>query len=656
MIVTETNYAQTFTKKLKRLHHQIHHFSSGEQCLQLADEDLAHYEIVFIEMTLSDKDGFFTGKEIKQRLPNTVTILLTSGLSLKRVITAFRESLFDDYLPKQNALESSNLRDILARAERLVEARKAFMQEYQLNTTMRQQSVADFHSLLGKSEEFQDVLDFIDRIAPFDSNVLILGETGTGKGLVAKEIHKNSVRSQHPFIQINCGAIPLELMESELFGHIKGAFTGALDHKTGLFALADKGTVFLDEIGDLSLNLQVKLLEALEDKVIRPLGETRKVDIDVRILAATHQDLEEKVQKKQFREDLFHRLNVMRIVIPPLRERLEDLEELIRHFIRMKSRMNLNISGIDPKALEYLKSWAWPGNIRQLENVIERAMIWSENQFLSREDFIDDNVSLQKTNRNQEARSRTSINSFQGTEADHVKMRGLEGLSDFNNADTLWKSFTQNQYHLWMIENFDEVYKNYEKIVSDAVYITKGNFGFLQSQHDIDLKVKLLYVSASSYKKELLSVIFRFRRIHEQTSPLVNDMEKSIIQPVTKGLPDSYLFNLLYPLPKKDELITISQPLIIKALILRYAQAHASAYSLKTVFNQIMTLLTDSKLASHIEGLQKNGLDAMHSYLCNRELFSGVATQLRNQPDIIEKEIQNVFPEYIRPPFVKSTS
>jgi two-component system response regulator AtoC len=236
-----------------------------------------------------------------------------------------------------------------------------------------------YEDILAKSQKMQDIFRTITKIADYKTTVLVTGESGVGKELVARAIHRRSSRRGGPFVAVNCGAIPENLLESELFGHKKGAFTDAVNDRRGLFEDASTGTLFLDEIGELPLGLQVKLLRVLEDELIRRLGETRDIKVDVRIIAATHRDLHAETKAGRFREDLFYRLNVLPIHIPPLRDRREDIPLLIEHFVaRNNTRLRSNIVGIESEARRLLFEYAWPGNVRELENTIERAMVLAE--------------------------------------------------------------------------------------------------------------------------------------------------------------------------------------------------------------------------------------------------------------------------------------
>lgn len=232
------------------------------------------------------------------------------------------------------------------------------------------------NNMIGQSGRMQEVFSVFEKIADTDSTVLIYGESGTGKGLLAKEVHKNSHRRNNAFIPINCGAIPDNLLESELFGHVRGAFTGATSPKPGKFELANEGTIFLDEIGDMSLQLQVKLLRVLEDKEFERVGGCKTTKVDVRIIAATHQDLEKEIEKGTFREDLFYRLDVIPITLPHLRERKSDIPLLISHFLKQHNkREGREVEGISQEAMEIFMEYSWPGNIRELRNIIERLVV-----------------------------------------------------------------------------------------------------------------------------------------------------------------------------------------------------------------------------------------------------------------------------------------
>jgi transcriptional regulator with GAF, ATPase, and Fis domain len=249
-----------------------------------------------------------------------------------------------------------------------------------------EQGVAEdrFEQIVGSSPALKSALAEVDRVAPTDSTVLVLGETGTGKELIARAVHNLSARSERPFVKLNCAAIPFDLLESELFGHEKGAFTGAVAQKIGRFEMADGGTLFLDEIGDIPLALQPKLLRVLQEQEFERLGSGRTHRVNVRLVAATHRNLPETVRRKEFRSDLYYRLNVFPVLLPPLRERREDIPELVSHFVEVFSRrMGKQIDEIPARTLNAFMSYSWPGNVRELQNLVERAMIQSDDGVLA---------------------------------------------------------------------------------------------------------------------------------------------------------------------------------------------------------------------------------------------------------------------------------
>ncbi|MFL6438153.1 MAG: sigma-54 interaction domain-containing protein [Terriglobales bacterium] len=252
-----------------------------------------------------------------------------------------------------------------------------------LRSNDRNRTESQFYQIVGDSTALESVLAEVERVAPTDSTVLILGETGTGKELIARAIHHTSRRCGRPFIKLNCAAIPFDLLESELFGHEKGAFTGAIAQKIGRFEMADTGTLFLDEIGDIPLALQPKLLRVLQEQEFERVGSGQTHRINVRLVAATHRDLNEMVRRREFRGDLYYRLNVFPVVLPPLRERRQDIPQLVRHFVDVLSRrMGKRIDRVPQETLSALTSYSWPGNVRELQNLVERAVIRSENGVL----------------------------------------------------------------------------------------------------------------------------------------------------------------------------------------------------------------------------------------------------------------------------------
>ncbi len=350
---------------LKKEGYKVSLASNGEEVLKLIDKDL--FDLILLDIRMPRLDGIGVLKKIKTASPETIVIMITAYASADTAIKAMKEGAYD-YITKpfkvdeikliiKNALEKKNL---------------------QKENLLLKQVVRDryrFGSIIGQSSKMLALYDLLEKIAPTKTNILITGESGTGKELAAKAVHYNSSRKDKPFVTLNCGAIPESLIESELFGHMKGAFTDAITTKKGLFEMADEGTIFLDEISELPLLMQVKLLRVLQDKEFKRVGGTEDIRVDVRIISATNKDLEETVKEKQFREDLFYRLNVIQVKMPPLRDRKEDIPILAAHFLKKYSEeLNKNILKVSPEALTMLLNYEYPGNVRELQNIIERAV------------------------------------------------------------------------------------------------------------------------------------------------------------------------------------------------------------------------------------------------------------------------------------------
>jgi two-component system response regulator PilR (NtrC family) len=350
---------------LKKEGYKVSLASNGEEVLKLAERDI--FDLILMDIRMPKLDGISVLKKVKTLSPETIVIMITAYASADTAIKAMKEGAYD-YITKpfkvdeikliiRNALEKKNL---------------------QKENILLKQVVRDryhFDNIMGQCPNMLALYDLLEKVAPTKTNTLIAGESGTGKELVAKAIHYNSPRKDKPFVTLNCGAIPEALIESELFGHMKGAFTDAIATKKGLFEMADEGTIFLDEISELPLLMQVKLLRVLQDREFKRVGGTEDIRVDVRIISATNKDLEEAVREKRFREDLFYRLNVIQIKLPPLRERREDIPLLALHFLkRYAEELNKNITGISPEALRILLNYDFPGNVRELQNIIERAV------------------------------------------------------------------------------------------------------------------------------------------------------------------------------------------------------------------------------------------------------------------------------------------
>jgi two-component system response regulator PilR (NtrC family) len=352
----------------------------GEEALEKIKNE--SFDIVITDIKMPKIDGIQLLETVSSISPETFFIIMTAYASVKTAIDALRHGAFD-YLIKPVEFD-----DVIIRIKRLIDY-KNLAQE---NKVLRQRVSSDkgFTNLIGTSPSMKKVFSIISQVAPTNSNVLISGKSGTGKELVAKAIHFNSNRKDKIFLPINCGAISENLIESELFGHKKGAFTGAVDDKMGLFKVADNGTLFLDEIGELPLNLQVKLLRAIEDKEFIPVGSIKPVSTNIRIIAATNQNLFEKTKTGEFREDLYYRLNVVEIKLPTLNERKEDIPLLISHFIeKYCNEMGKKILGVDNETMKILIAHDWRGGVRELENVIERAIIFASKEYLTIDDLAE---------------------------------------------------------------------------------------------------------------------------------------------------------------------------------------------------------------------------------------------------------------------------
>ncbi|PIS46280.1 MAG: Fis family transcriptional regulator, partial [Ignavibacteria bacterium CG08_land_8_20_14_0_20_37_9] len=340
------------------------------------------FDIVISDIKMPNVDGIELMNQAAKLSPNTFFIIMTAYASVKTAIDAMRAGAFD-YLIKPIEFD-----DLLLRVKRLVDYKKISLE----NKLLRQRVSAEagFQNIIGKSDAMKEVFELITQVAQTNSNVLVYGKSGTGKELVAKAIHFNSCRKDKIFLPVNCGAISENLIESELFGHKKGSFTGATDEKAGLFKVADGGTLFLDEIGDLPLNLQVKLLRAIEDKQFLPVGGVKPIASDVRIIAATNQNLFEKAKAGQFREDLYYRLNVIEIKLPSLNERKDDIPILVNHFIEKHcNEMGKKVLGVNNETMKILLSHNWPGGVRELENVIERAVIFAKEDIIQPQNLSD---------------------------------------------------------------------------------------------------------------------------------------------------------------------------------------------------------------------------------------------------------------------------
>ena len=374
----EKSVRDTMVDLLSEAGFEVQGAGDGEEALHMLQEN--SFNIVITDLKMPGADGLQVLEGVKKIDHETIVIICTGFGTVDTAVKAMKLGAFE-YITKPIKIDEIKL--VIARAleYQKLKTENVFLQG-QLKAKYR------FTNLIGDSDEMQRVFQMIEKIASTNSTVLICGESGTGKELVARAIHYNSDRRDQPMVPVNCGAIPEDLLESELFGYEKGAFTGALKTRIGRFELAHGGTIFLDEIGDMSPSLQVKILRILQEHEFERVGGIKSIKVDIRVIAATHRDLELAVKQGTFREDLYYRLNVIPLVIPPLRERSYDMPLLTRHFIeKFNAETKRAIKGISPEALNCFTQYDWPGNVRELENLIERLVILKEEGTIEREDL-----------------------------------------------------------------------------------------------------------------------------------------------------------------------------------------------------------------------------------------------------------------------------
>ena len=361
--------------------HRVDTATSGEAAKRRLASQI--FDIVVSDICMPDMDGVELLRYCKEVSPATIFLLITGVPTIDTAIDAV------DFGADRYVIKGDRLLDELRPAiQQVAEGLELKKEAGYLRRELRRLTGLDH--MIGTAPKMRAIFELIGNIAPQSSRVLITGESGTGKELVARAIHENSARSKNPFITINCGAFPETLLESELFGYLKGAFTGANENRSGLFQAAHGGTLFMDEIGNMSVTMQVKLYRVLQEGKVRPIGSTEESDVDVRVIAATNKDLEKEIAEGRFREDLYYRLSVIPIHLPPLRERREDIPLLARDFLeRFSKSMSKNIDGIDPEAIRLLEVYDWPGNVRELENTIERAVALESRHKISTEALPD---------------------------------------------------------------------------------------------------------------------------------------------------------------------------------------------------------------------------------------------------------------------------
>lgn len=446
--------------------YRVNSVSSGHQGIQRLREQsaLGGYDLVLTDLQMPEMTGLEVIEQVKREFPEIPVLIVTGFGTVKTAVEAMKKGAFD-YLTKP--IDNDELKWVVKRA---LEIQRLFMQHEHLNRDLREKF--NFDRIIGNSDEIQKVKKLLSDVADTDYTVLIMGESGTGKELLARAIHYSSRRSRFPMVAINCAAIPETLIESELFGYVKGAFTDAKASRPGRLKLAHGGTVFLDEVAELSPLVQVKLLRVLQEKEIDPLGGTKSIKVDIRIVAATNKDLFEQVKKGYFREDLYYRLNVFPVHIPPLRERGGDIGLLLDFFVSKYNReLGNRIKGFSREALAVSEKYPWPGNVRELENLVERMMIICKGRWVETGDlppgFIRDTPDHASLRIGQETRSR--LPSYLDANVDKARTASeISAMSGLSGAELATGPLSLLSLGL-SVEELEE------KLIWEALEMTSGN-------------------------------------------------------------------------------------------------------------------------------------------------------------------------------------
>jgi len=339
------------------------------------------FDILITDLKMPGIDGMEVLKTSRREYPETVVIMITGFSTVETAVEAMKLGAFD-YIPKPFTPD-----EVSIVVKKAIEKKTLVLENIYLRQELQEKYGA--HNIVGKSKKMQEIYRIIAKVAPTDSTVLIYGQSGTGKELIARAIHFNSARREKQFVPVDCAVLSENLLESELFGHVRGSFTGAITNKPGLFEVADGGTVFLDEVGNISLAIQAKLLRVLQEREFTPVGGTKAKKVDIRLIAATNKDLEKMIKEETFREDLYYRLNIVPIYLPTLRERQEDIPHLAMHFLKKYAvEIGKAIKGFTPGAMEKLMKYTWPGNVRELENLIERTVVMTEDEMVRAEHLL----------------------------------------------------------------------------------------------------------------------------------------------------------------------------------------------------------------------------------------------------------------------------
>jgi two-component system, NtrC family, response regulator AtoC len=408
----EPNLRRVLVTLLRRDGYEVVQASNGAEAIEMLSQEI---DVVITDLRMPEADGMEVLRSASRGFPQVPVIMITAYGSVGQAVEAIKAGAFD-YIEKP--FEQDLIRAIVDKAVRQAMANRAAPRAALYAGGDGENGR---YGLVGQSAEMHGIFDVIDKVADSPSTVLITGESGTGKELVAKALHEHSSRKNGPFIKINCAAIPKTLMESELFGYEKGAFTGATSSKPGRFELADGGSLFLDEIGEIPVEMQVKLLRAIQESEFERVGGIKTLKVDVRLITATNRDLEQEIARGNFREDLYYRLNVVPLQIPPLRKRRGDIPYLVRHIVRkFNERLKKNVAGLSDEALAVLESHSWPGNIRELENVLERTILFCKAETIERADLPSELTAQADAGANSAAAGGPAAPGHQAASASHL--------------------------------------------------------------------------------------------------------------------------------------------------------------------------------------------------------------------------------------------
>jgi DNA-binding NtrC family response regulator len=405
----------------------------GQKALELLEND--RFGVVLADLKMPKVDGLALLKELQVREILTECIIITGQATVSSAVQAMREGAYDYFEKPLTAEKVNRLKALIPKA-----LEKFAVQQKNRELSSKLEGLTHFGDLSGQSEPMRAVYQIIDAVASSTASVLILGESGTGKELVARALHSRSDRAKGPFLALNCAALPKDILENELFGHEKGAFTGSTNEKPGAFEMADKGTLFLDEVAEMPTDIQVKLLRALETRSIRRLGGKKEIPVDIRILAATNKDLQKALADAELREDLYYRLAVVELLLPPLRDRLGDVQLLANEFLgRFSAENGKKIAGFDDGAWEWILAYHWPGNVRELKNAVERAVIMSRGSTISREDVMPHHlrgtspapasITIPVGVTMADARRQLLLRTFASTDGDQARTAKMLGIS-----------------------------------------------------------------------------------------------------------------------------------------------------------------------------------------------------------------------------------